>query len=130
MALDDMTPEQLRALADEKESEAAPVIPINGGRGDFDPSAPKGHFVVNVLDMDIDVDMANLDDFELIDDLQAVQAGNALMVPSVMRRILGKDQMDRIIANLKARNPQGRATVTDMEAIIEAVFTYQGEVKN
>lgn len=132
MALDDMTPEQLRALADRKEAEEvmAEVREPQGGADAYDPIAPSGHFSVNVFDMDIDVDVANLDDFELIEDIRKVQGGDVMLTPSVVRRIIGSEQMERVISNLKARNPEHRATMTDMLTVIEAVFTSNEELKN
>lgn len=132
MALDDMTPEQLRALADRKEAEEvmAEVQEPHAPAEAYDPIAPSGHFSVNVFDMDIDVDVANLDDFELIEDIRKVQGGDVMLTPSVVRRIIGSEQMERVISNLKARNPEHRATMTDMLTVIEAVFTSNAELKN
>lgn len=126
--IESYTPEQLRALAAKKEAaERTDVIDFGGDRGASDPSAPSQSFTVHVLGMDVTVELANLDDFELIEDIQKVQSGDAMLVPSVMRRILGEEQTNRVIEHLKELNPHHRATMTDMGRVIEAVFEYQGD---
>lgn len=62
-----------------------------------------------------------LDDFELLDDLAELENGNAVRLPSALKRLLGAEQYREAMAVL--RNEQGRVTVEAGGKFVQDVLT-------
>lgn len=67
------------------------------------------------------VDSDALDDFELLDDLGEIEAGNAARLPRALRRLLGAEQYKRAIESLRDGDT-GRVPVEAGAEFIKAVF--------
>lgn len=62
-----------------------------------------------------------LDDFELLEDLDALDSGNPARLPKVLRRMLGDDQYKRALDALRDGN--GRVSVEKGAEFFTAVMT-------
>lgn len=62
-----------------------------------------------------------LDDFELLDDLGAVEAGNAARLPSTLRRLLGPVQYKAALNSLRDADT-GRVPVEAGAEFVKAIF--------
>ena len=80
--------------------------------------APKDR-VVTVDDQEWTVPAEALDDFELLDDLGALEDGNAARLPAVMRRLLGEDYK-RALNHL--RGEDGRVRIEPASEFIAAIM--------
>lgn len=62
-----------------------------------------------------------LDDFEVLDDVRAVQDdGDASRLPALLRRLVGADDYRRVMTAL--RGPSGRVTVEDGSSFVLELF--------
>jgi len=93
---------------------AAPKAPQ-----DRKPKATDG-FTAHVAGRDWKIDREALDDFELLDDLGEVEAGNPARLPSVLRRLLGEQYKPALEA---IRDPKtGRVGVEAGSNFVNALF--------
>lgn len=81
-----------------------------------DRQAPKAEqdnkVKVNVRGVEWKIDPETMDDFELLDDLNALdQRDDATRMPAVLRRFLGDAQFAKAMDVLRAEAPNGRVTV-------------------
>lgn len=60
------------------------------------------------------------DDFELLEDLDAIDSGNVGRIPKVLRRVLGEEQYPRAIESLRGKN--GVVSVTDAATLFYKIF--------
>jgi len=83
---------------------------------------PKGsnNFVASVNGCDWTVSPDALDDFELLDDLGEVEAGNAARLPRVLRRLLGDQYRDALEALRDADT--GRVRLEPATEFVQAIF--------
>jgi len=77
-------------------------------------------FTAHVAGQDWRIDPEALDDFELLDDLGEVEAGNAARLPRVLRRLLG-DQYPAALEALRDETT-GRVPLDPATAFVNAVF--------
>ena len=73
----------------------------------------------------------NLDDYELLEDLAALDDGdeNTGKVVSVYRRLLGDDQYNKLKEHIRGQN--GRVSASTMIETLGEIFElHNGEVKN
>lgn len=78
---------------------------------DRKPKADTDTLTVNVHGHGWTVSRSALDDFELLDDLHAVQEdGDATRLPSILRRLLGDGGFSEAMAVLRARG-EGRVSI-------------------
>ena len=96
---------------------AAPETPQ-----DRKPKASKAteDFTVTVAGRDWTVAREALDDFELLDDLGAVEAGNPARLPSVLRRLLG-EQYAAALDTIRDEKT-GRVGIEAGNDFVKAVF--------
>lgn len=81
----------------------------------------------NGFSFSIDAEMMN--DWELLKDLSAIDAGNTGKLVSVITRMLGAEQLERLENYL--RNPEtGRIYMTDMLSTFQEIMTASNETKN
>lgn len=67
------------------------------------------------------------DDWELLTAIREVDKGDTSAIVDVAEMLLGKEQLDKLVAHLKK---DGRAKVTDMVEAIYEILESNGEVKN
>lgn len=60
------------------------------------------------------------DDFELLEDLDAIDSGHVGRIPKVLRRILGPEQYPRAIESLRGKD--GIVSVTDAATLFYKIF--------
>lgn len=76
---------------------------------------------VTIRGLEITVSGDALDDFELLDDLDALDQGNAARFPSVLRRLIGKDSYKAAMDIL--RDPDsGRVSVESGATFVSEVL--------
>lgn len=92
---------------------AAPKTPQ-----DRKPKA-SAHLVASVAGRDWTIDKDALDDFELLDDLGEIEAGNAARMPRVLRRLLG-DQYRAALDTL--RDDDGKVRVEVGATFVRELF--------
>lgn len=74
-----------------------------------------GAFHVTHKGVTVTVAIDALDDFELLDDIGAVEGGNAARLPSLLRRLIGEDYKPVLDA---IRGDSGRVKIEDASAYI------------
>ena len=75
-----------------------------------------------------ELDEAALDDYELLEDLCELDDGNSAKTTSVLNRLLGKEQKDRLKEHL--RTESGRVPASKMMIEIGEIFNSVKEGKN
>ena len=75
-----------------------------------------------------ELDESALDDYELLEDLCELDEGNISKTISVLNRILGKEQKDRLKEHLRTEN--GRVPASKMMFEIGEIFNSVKEGKN
>ena len=71
------------------------------------------------------IDADALDDYELFEDLAAVDRGEVQKLPTILTRLLGAEQLDALKNHLRGKN--GRVKLTDMSTAVEEILFSQGE---
>ena len=69
-----------------------------------------------------------LDDYELLEDLCEMDAGNMSKMSSVMNRLIGAEQKERLKEHLRTEN--GRVPMSKMMIEIEEIFKNAKKEKN
>lgn len=89
---------------------------------DHQPKAPvDGAHVIELDGHEWRIEEESLDDFELLDDLAEIEAGNAVRAPRVLRRLLGEDQYKAMLDTL--RDPEtGKVTTTAAGKFLTDLF--------
>jgi len=93
---------------------AAPKVPQ-----DRRPKASDA-LVAKVAGQDWMIDKDALDDFELLDDLGEIEAGNASRLPRVLRRLLGAEQYKTALDSL--RGDDGKVRVEAGAEFVREIF--------
>ena len=75
-----------------------------------------------------ELDESALDDYELLEDLCELDEGNASKTISVLNRLLGKEQKDRLKEHLRSKN--GRVPASKMMNEMGEIFNSVKEGKN
>ena len=75
-----------------------------------------------------ELDEAALDDYELLEDLCELDEGNMAKTSSVLKRLIGAEQKERLKEHL--RTETGRVPMSKMMAEIEEIFKNVKEGKN
>ncbi|WP_432334156.1 hypothetical protein [Coprococcus comes] len=75
-----------------------------------------------------EIDGESLDDYELLEDLCELDNGKTAKTTSVLNRLLGKEQKDRLKEHL--RTESGRVPVSKMMIEIGEIFNSVKEGKN
>lgn len=75
-----------------------------------------------------ELDEAALDDYELLEDLCELDEGNMAKTSSVLKRLIGVEQKERLKEHL--RTETGRVPMSKMMAEIEEIFKNVKEGKN
>ena len=75
-----------------------------------------------------EIDEESLDDYELLEDLSELDDGNSAKTTSVLNRLLGKEQKDRLKEHL--RTESGRVPASKMMIEIGEIFNSVKEGKN
>lgn len=71
---------------------AAADVPVEPPAADVKAEATEHVVTVNIAGHDWKIELARLDDFELIEDLGLMDAGEMGRLPSALRRVLGEQQ--------------------------------------
>lgn len=69
-----------------------------------------------------------LDDYEILEDLCAIEEGEANKIPKVAIRIIGDEQMKKLKEHLRGKN--GRVSASKMGEAIGEILTGCNEGKN
>lgn len=81
---------------------------------------------------ELEINKDTLDDWELLEDLAALEGGDRGRIVPVARRVLGPDGLSKLIEH--CRTPEGRAPATAVETELFEIFKLlkedQEEVKN
>lgn len=75
-----------------------------------------------------ELDESALDDYELLEDLCELDEGNTSKTISVLNRLLGKEQKDRLKEHLRSKN--GRVPASKMMNEMGEIFNSVKEGKN
>lgn len=75
-----------------------------------------------------EIDGESLDDYELLEDLCELDNGDTAKTTSVLNRLLGKEQKDRLKEHLRTEN--GRVPASKMMIEIGEIFNSVKEGKN
>ena len=75
-----------------------------------------------------ELDESALDDYELLEDLCELDEGNISKTISVLNRLLGKEQKDRLKEHLRSKN--GRVPASKMMNEMGEIFNSVKEGKN
>ena len=75
-----------------------------------------------------ELDEAALDDYELLEDLCEMDEGNMAKMSSVMNRLIGTEQKERLKEHLRTEN--GRVPMSKMMIEIEEIFKNAKAGKN
>lgn len=78
-------------------------------------------FTVKVDDDTYTVPLDALDDFELLDDLNAIQDGDGARLPTVLRRLLGAEQYRAALESLRSAET-GRVSLEAGASLVERIL--------
>lgn len=80
---------------------------------------------VIVNDIELELDQNSLDDMELLEVLDELQAGNAFKLPAVLKKLFGEAKYKQILDS--CRDESGKASALKATAFLQEVFKAVGQ---